>query len=42
MLAGLAGPSNSFFVIPVLHFPWSDKVREDKRKAQEADGKEKV
>ncbi|KAF2704900.1 GPR/FUN34 family protein-like protein [Pleomassaria siparia CBS 279.74] len=27
-LAGLADNSNSFFVIPVAHFPWSDKGRE--------------
>ncbi|TKA79130.1 Acetate permease A [Friedmanniomyces simplex] len=27
-LAGIADPSNSFFLIPVAHFPWSDKGRE--------------
>lgn len=27
-LAGIADNSNSFFVIPVAHFPWSDKGRE--------------
>jgi len=27
-LAGLADSSNSFFVIPVAHFPWSEKARE--------------
>ncbi|ELR03525.1 hypothetical protein VC83_03401 [Pseudogymnoascus destructans] len=27
-LAGIADTSNSFFVIPVAHFPWSDKGRE--------------
>jgi len=26
-LAGMADDSNSFFVIPVAHFPWSDKAR---------------
>jgi len=26
-LAGLADSSNSFFVIPVAHFPWSEKAR---------------
>ncbi|KAK0271519.1 Meiotically up-regulated protein 86 protein [Friedmanniomyces endolithicus] len=26
-LAGIADPSNSFFLIPVAHFPWSDKGR---------------
>jgi len=27
-LAGIADNSNSFFVIPVAHFPWSEKARE--------------
>jgi len=27
-LAGIADSSNSFFVIPVAHFPWSDKGRQ--------------
>jgi len=27
-LAGIADSSNSFFVIPVAHFPWSEKSRE--------------
>ncbi|KAF1937334.1 GPR/FUN34 family protein-like protein [Clathrospora elynae] len=27
-LAGIADSTNSFFVIPVAHFPWSDKGRE--------------
>lgn len=27
-LAGIADSSNSFFVIPVAHFPWSEKGRE--------------
>lgn len=31
-LAGLADSSNSFFVIPVAHFPWSDKGRERRDK----------
>ena len=26
--AGIADSSNSFFVVPVVHFPWSDKGRE--------------
>jgi len=30
-LAGIADSSNSFFVIPVAHFPWSEKKREEKR-----------
>jgi len=29
-LAGIADSSNSFFVIPVAHFPWSVKGREDR------------
>ncbi|KAF2486669.1 GPR1/FUN34/yaaH family-domain-containing protein [Neohortaea acidophila] len=31
-LAGIADPSNSFFIIPVLHFPWSDKGRENRKR----------
>ncbi|KAF2201514.1 GPR/FUN34 family protein-like protein [Delitschia confertaspora ATCC 74209] len=31
-LAGLADSSNSFFVIPVAHFPWSEKGRERRAK----------
>ena len=31
-LAGIADPSNSFFLIPVAHFPWSDKGREARQK----------
>lgn len=30
-LAGLADDSNSFFTVPVWHFPWSDKGRENRR-----------
>jgi len=30
--AGLADSSNSFFVVPVAHFPWSDKGREQRGK----------
>jgi len=30
--AGIADSSNSFFVIPVMHFPWSDKGRERRAK----------
>ena len=32
-LAGIADSSNSFFIIPVAHFPWSDKGRERREKA---------
>ncbi|KAF1842242.1 glyoxylate pathway regulator [Cucurbitaria berberidis CBS 394.84] len=31
-LAGIADSSNSFFIIPVAHFPWSDKGREHRDK----------
>jgi len=34
-LAGIADNSNSFFVIPVAHFPWSEKGRE-RREAKAA------
>jgi len=30
--AGMADSSNSFFVPPVIHFPWSDKGREQRSK----------
>lgn len=30
--AGIADSSNSFFVVPVAHFPWSDKGRERREK----------
>jgi len=30
--AGIADSTNSFFTIPVLHFPWSDKGRENRGK----------
>jgi uncharacterized protein len=32
-LAGIADTSNSFFIVPVIHFPWSEKgkaMRNDK------------
>ena len=31
-LAGIADTSNSFFLIPVAHFPWSEKGREERQK----------
>ena len=34
-LAGIADDSNSFFVIPVWHFPWSEKGRAAKAKTEE-------
>ncbi|KAI9752547.1 MAG: hypothetical protein M4579_005584 [Chaenotheca gracillima] len=33
-LAGIADSSNSFFVIPVAHFPWSEKGRERRGKTE--------
>lgn len=30
-LAGIADTSNSFFIIPVAHLPWSEKARERKK-----------
>lgn len=33
-LAGLADTSNSFFVVPVAHFPWSEKGRSGKVKTE--------
>lgn len=42
MLAGLADATNSFFVVPVVHFPWSEKAREDKRKAAAGEDKQNV
>jgi len=33
-LAGMADSSNSFFVIPVAHFPWSEKGREGRVKTE--------
>lgn len=33
-LAGIADSTNSFFLIPVAHFPWSDKGRELRAKTE--------
>ena len=38
MLAGLMDPSNSFFLIPVVHFPWSEKARADKKAKTDENG----
>ncbi|KAK5163111.1 Meiotically up-regulated protein 86 protein [Saxophila tyrrhenica] len=38
-LAGIADSSNSFFVIPVAHFPWSDKGREKRGKVNNDDAR---
>ncbi|KAI5859674.1 GPR1/FUN34/yaaH family-domain-containing protein [Durotheca rogersii] len=32
--AGIADSSNSFFVVPVFHFPWSEKGREARAKTE--------
>lgn len=34
-LAGIADTSNSFFIVPVYHFPWSEKGRASARQAAE-------
>lgn len=36
-LAGIADNSNSFFVIPVAHFPWSEKGRERRHHKHDAE-----
>jgi len=33
-LAGIADTSNSFFIIPVAHFPWSEKGRQERGKTE--------
>jgi succinate-acetate transporter protein len=33
MLAGIMEPSNSFFAVPVVHFPWSEKGRAQRRRS---------
>ncbi|KAF1914076.1 GPR/FUN34 family protein-like protein [Ampelomyces quisqualis] len=38
-LAGIADSSNSFFVIPVAHFPWSDKGRERRNKVDNSNAR---
>lgn len=38
-LAGIADSSNSFFVIPVAHFPWSDKGRERRTKVDNSEAR---
>ena len=32
--AGIADDSNSFFVPPVVHFPWSEKKRSARRRSK--------
>ncbi|KAK6433740.1 Meiotically up-regulated protein 86 protein [Oleoguttula sp. CCFEE 5521] len=38
-LAGIADSSNSFFLIPVLHFPWSDKGRQSRNKVDNSEAR---
>lgn len=38
-LAGIADSSNSFFLIPVAHFPWSDKGREKRTKVDNSEAR---
>jgi len=40
--AGMADPSNSFFLIPVLHFPWSDKGRAMRGKVDNTTAREQA
>jgi len=40
--AGMADSSNSFFVVPVIHFPWSDKGRERRGKVDNSAAKADV
>lgn len=37
--AGIADSSNSFFVVPVIHFPWSDKGRERRSKVDNTEAR---
>lgn len=37
--AGIADSSNSFFVVPVVHFPWSDKGRERRGKVDNSEAR---
>ncbi|KAF2814769.1 glyoxylate pathway regulator [Mytilinidion resinicola] len=39
-LAGIADSSNSFFVIPVAHFPWSDTGRERRSKVDNSNARD--
>lgn len=34
--AGIADDSNSFIIVPVVHFPWSEKGRESRRARKES------
>ncbi|CAK4031684.1 Acetate permease A [Lecanosticta acicola] len=38
-LAGMADSSNSFFIIPVAHFPWSEKGREMRGKVDNSEAR---
>lgn len=35
----MADSSNSFFLVPVLHFPWSDKGRELRGKVDNSEAR---
>jgi len=41
-LAGLADTSNSFFIVPVIHFPWSQKVRDERAEDRTATAEKQV
>jgi succinate-acetate transporter protein len=36
MLAGIADRGNTFFLVPVLHFPWSEKGRQRRKEKAES------
>lgn len=38
-LAGILDRSNSFFLIPVAHFPWSEKGRERREKVDNSNAR---
>ena len=42
MLAGIADKSNTFFVVPVFHFPWSEEGRNARLAAREPENGEQV
>lgn len=35
----MADSSNSFFVVPVAHFPWSEKGRENRKKVDNSEAR---
>ncbi|OJJ35969.1 hypothetical protein ASPWEDRAFT_51871 [Aspergillus wentii DTO 134E9] len=41
-LAGVMDDSNSFFIIPVFHFPWSEKGRQSRKERRESQESQKA